>query len=47
MHELELLQPLFRDQRQYAEAASYLESFFDILGDDRKFEREILQQMRD
>ncbi len=47
MRELELLEPLFKDPRQYAEAAAYLESFFDILGDDRKFERGILEQMRD
>jgi hypothetical protein len=47
MHELELLKPLFKDQRQYEEAASYLESFFDILEDDFKFERDIIQQMRD
>ena len=47
MRELELLEPLFKERRQYEEAGAYLESFFDILGDDRKFEREILQQMRD
>jgi hypothetical protein len=47
MSELELLEPLFKERRQYEETAAYLESFFDILGDDRKFEREILQQMRD
>jgi hypothetical protein len=46
MRQLELLEPLFQDPGQYAEAAAYLESFFDILGDDRKFEREILRWMR-
>ena len=47
MRELEVLQPLFKEDRQYREAAAYLESFFDILSDDRKFEREILDNMRE
>ncbi|MEJ2585128.1 MAG: hypothetical protein P8Z38_08790 [Robiginitalea sp.] len=47
IRELELLEPMFGDHRQYAEAAAYLEGFFDILADDRKFEREILRHMRE
>ena len=47
MQELESLQPLFTEDRQYREAAAYLESFFDILSDDRKFEREIIRYMRE
>ena len=47
IHELELLEPLFKEDRQYREASAYLESFFDILADDRKFEREILGYMRE
>ena len=41
------LEPLFKEERQYREAAAYLESFFDILADDRKFQREILDYMRE
>lgn len=47
MRELELLGPSFKDQRQYNEAVVYLEGFFDILADDRKFKREILDYMRE
>lgn len=47
MEELEALQPYFKDRGQYEEAQKYLQGFFDILGDDRKFEREILRRMRE
>ena len=47
MGELQKLEPMFKEKRQYKEAAAYLESFFDILADDRKFEREILNNMRE
>ncbi len=45
--ELEALEPLFVERGHYEEAAAYLESFFDILTDDRKFQREILDRMRE
>jgi hypothetical protein len=47
MRELESLEPLFKDERQYQEAATYLQSFFKVLSDDKKFEREILNYMRE
>ncbi len=47
MRELQELEPLFEEPRQYAEAKAYLQRFFDILEDDRKFEREILSYMRE
>lgn len=47
MRELESLEPLFQEHGHYEEAAAYLESFFGILADDRKFQREILDHMRE
>lgn len=47
MRQLEILESLFEDHRQYAEASAYLDGFFKILDDDRKFEREILRRMRE
>ncbi len=47
MHQLQILEPYFKDPRQYREAEDYLQGFFEILGDDRKFEREILSRMRE
>lgn len=47
METLESLQPYFKDDQQYKDAEAYLESFFDILANDRKFEREILSGMRE
>lgn len=45
--ELEALEPFFAERGQYEEAAAYLESFYEILTDDRKFQREILDRMRE
>ena len=47
MEELEVLEPYFKDRDQYEEARKYLLSFYTILEDDKKFEREILRRMRD
>jgi hypothetical protein len=47
LRELESLEPLFEERGHYQEAAAYLESFFEILTDDRKFQREILDRMRE
>jgi hypothetical protein len=47
MQELQVLEPLFGEPRQYAEAEAYLQRFFEILEDDRKFDREILGYMRE
>lgn len=44
---LETIAPYFNDPRQYSEAATYLESFFEILSNDKKFEKEVLQMMRE
>lgn len=46
IRELEELEPMFEDPLQYREAKDFLESFFEILKDDKKFEREILNRLR-
>jgi hypothetical protein len=46
MQTLKSLEPYFKDDQQYKVAENYLESFFEILANDRKFEREILMGMR-
>ncbi len=40
------LQELFEDKAQYREAHDFLLSFFEILEDDKKFEKEILNRLR-
>ena len=47
METLKSLEPYFKDDQQYRVAEHYLESFYDILANDRKFEREILMAMRE
>lgn len=44
---LESLEPLFRDGSDYGKTRNYLESGFEVLEDDRQFERHILGGMRD
>jgi hypothetical protein len=44
--ELYRLKELFEDQAQYREASDFLLSFFAILEDDKKFEREIATRLR-
>ncbi len=41
------LEPYFKSKTHYSKAEEYLESFFSIIADDRKFEREILRRMRE
>jgi len=41
------LEPYFKAQTQYSIAEAYLEDFFKVFEDDRKFEREILNRMRE
>jgi hypothetical protein len=41
------LEPYFKAQTQYNIAEAYLEDFFEVFEDDRKFEREILNRMRE
>ena len=40
------LEERFQDSRQYREAYNFIESFFEIIEDDRKFERQILNRLR-
>ncbi len=44
--ELEQLEGYFQDPLQYREAYAFLESFFVILEDDKKFERQVLNRLR-
>ena len=36
----------FEDSREFGKAKSYLESFFDIIGNDRSYKSQILDQLR-
>lgn len=46
LEEAESLKPLFQDQLQYRNAYDFLLTFFTVLEDDKKFEREILNRLR-
>jgi hypothetical protein len=41
------LKPLFGDDTQYRRALDFLEEFFEDMNNDSKFERQILERMRD
>lgn len=47
MGELELLRPLFGDPGQYREAHHFMEVFFEEMMDDSRFERRIIEGMRE
>jgi hypothetical protein len=47
MGELNALKPLFGDDTQYRRALDFLEEFFEDMNNDSKFERQILERMRD
>ncbi|GGD50831.1 hypothetical protein [Muriicola marianensis] len=44
--ELDEIEPYFQDMRQFREAQKFLQAFFEILEDDKKFERQILDRLR-
>lgn len=47
MEALKSLEPYFADPKQYETAGAYLDGFYRVLEDDRRFEREILERMRE
>lgn len=46
LSELEAIESFFQDPLQYREAYEFLESFFGIVEDDKKFERQVLNRLR-
>jgi hypothetical protein len=46
LSELEAIESFFQDPLQYREAYEFLESFFGIIEDDKKFERQVLNRLR-
>ncbi len=46
LSELEANETFFQDPLQYREAYEFLESFFGIVEDDKKFERQVLNRLR-
>ena len=46
LHEIQKCESLFEDEREYLATLSYIEAFFDILINDKKYEKEILAVAR-
>ncbi len=46
MAELDEIESYFQDINQFREAQKFLEAFFEILEDDKKFEKQILNRLR-
>jgi hypothetical protein len=46
LEEVTAVKGLFQDQKQYSQALTFINAFFDILEDDKKFSRNILGRQR-
>ncbi len=46
LNELQKCEVLFENEKEYTTTVEYIEEFFDILADDKKFQREIVEMAR-